>query len=256
MDLFKILKAKKGIPVSDSLIYNLFQSYNSEPVQTEYSGIVPFIINSADKNIIKWKLFGSGPIQNDTPFFDNPSAIKGLGNLQTNNEYSTGITTNNTIFAELHHSYPYFDGDTIEYHESSAIEHRVWAKKVIEIIAVTPYNNHMLGTCKFSSSDILPSTINADKTKAKCDKAVVGSASKIDSFYINTTNIAFVGTADDTLETLKARYDGAVVYYIAKEPFEQQLQISNMHIYKGYNEINTNTEIKPEKMNITYLKRG
>lgn len=56
-------------------------------------------------------------------------------------------------------------------------------------------------------------------------------------FYENTSAFCFLGTADDTLETMKSKYDRATVYYVLETPIETDLpaellsEYSNLTMY-------------------------
>lgn len=103
-------------------------------------------------------------------------------------------------------------------------------------------------------------------TKAKHDMT---KSFITDTFYENPSNVIFVGDSTDTLETLKAKYDGAILEYeLAEEeivPYtedqkEAMEKIKNMILYKGTNNISCTGTLKikyytNEEMNEIYAKK-
>ena len=88
---------------------------------------------------------------------------------------------------------------------------------------------------KYSNNNVLC----CDKTKHDPNRRFV-----TDTVYENQGNVVFVGDLTDTLETLKAKYDGAILEYeLAEEeiiPYieaqqEAWEQLQNLKLYKGQN---------------------
>ena len=95
-----------------------------------------------------------------------------------------------------------------------------------------------------------------------CDKAKHDPNRRFvtDTVYENQANVAFVGDSTDTLETLKAKYDGAILEYeLATEetvPYtaEQQEaynQLQKLKLYKGQN---TMFSLEGSIINLKYLE--
>lgn len=59
-----------------------------------------------------------------------------------------------------------------------------------------------------------------------CDRAIFDKlGNKIENtVYENVTNVVFVGNADDTLETLQQKFNGAIIYYKLAKPEQIQLE--------------------------------
>lgn len=55
--------------------------------------------------------------------------------------------------------------------------------------------------------------INEANDRLLCDRAIVNRIHTDGTMYENQENVMFVGNNTDTIETLKAKYDGAIVYY-------------------------------------------
>lgn len=81
---------------------------------------------------------------------------------------------------------------------------------------------------------------------ALCDKATRrpdGVANWDGCFYENPANFMFVGSADDTATTLKAKYDGATLYYALATPVDEEITdetlisqleaLKQAHAYEG-----------------------
>lgn len=97
-----------------------------------------------------------------------------------------------------------------------------------------------------------------------CDKAKYDPNRRFvtDTVYENQGNVVFVGDSTDTLETLKAKYDGAILEYeLATEeivPYTEAQQeawdkIESMKLYDGVNHIESTSEIDI-KYNYIYKK--
>lgn len=97
-----------------------------------------------------------------------------------------------------------------------------------------------------------------------CDKAKYDPNRRFvtDTVYENKENVVFVGDLTDTLETLKAKYDGAILEYeLATEeivPYTEAQQeawdkIESMKLYDGVNYIESTSEIDI-KYNYIYKK--
>ena len=92
-----------------------------------------------------------------------------------------------------------------------------------------------------------------------CNKGIASNEYKYGTFYINPANFVFVGTPNDTLETLKQKYDGAVLLYKLETPTEEELtaeqlsEILNLRTYESVSNINTNDSLQPN-LNIEYYK--
>ena len=92
---------------------------------------------------------------------------------------------------------------------------------------------------------------NQDVSASICDKATQwqsGQTMWAGCYYANPVNFMFVGTADDTLETLKTKYDGATLYYVLATPTDEAITNQDLidalddfydqaHGYKGHTHI-------------------
>lgn len=130
-----------------------------------------------------------------------------------------------------------------------------WGKKDIIIEKTTPYDSHVLGICSFNSSDGTPSTDGATRQKSVCDRAPRGYAAMDGSFYVNNVNIVFVGSESDTINELKDRYDGAVVYYPLNTPTSETISVPTIPTLKGNTVLDVDTEVQPTNMSVTYKSR-
>lgn len=99
-------------------------------------------------------------------------------------------------------------------------------------------------------------------TRALCDRASLGR-SKAGDFYVNKTNFAFLGTANDTLETLKERFDGSIIEYeldaeeIETYTEEQQIaynKLKKLLLYKGATHIWTEVDGLEPDLQLTYKR--
>lgn len=92
-------------------------------------------------------------------------------------------------------------------------------------------------------------------TKAKHD---ITKSFITDTFYENPSNVIFVGDSTDTLETLKAKYDGAILEYelaeeeivpYTEDPKKAWEKLRHFTLFKGINNITSTANAK-----ITYVR--
>ena len=72
----------------------------------------------------------------------------------------------------------------------------------------------------------IPDKLRRSNNYLVCDRAIFGKlGNKIENtVYENVTNVVFVGNADDTLETLQQKFNGAIIYYKLATPEQIQLE--------------------------------
>ena len=142
------------------------------------------------------------------------------------------------------------------YLASDGIHHKRAQKTVtIQGIAVLPNGNiggtFQPGRKKYS----IDNGLCCDKAKHDPNRRFV-----TDTIYENEGNIVFVGDSTDTLETLKEKYDGAILEYLLAEeeivPYttEQQEaynQLQKLKLYKGQN---TMFSLEGSIINLKYLE--
>lgn len=91
-------------------------------------------------------------------------------------------------------------------------------------------NGNVYGVCN------LPDKVEIAYAGSMCDRASVTTsnfAEKVGCFYENTSNVVFVGDANDTLQTLQEKYNGAEIMYIRKEPLRIPLTPREIEAYKA-----------------------
>lgn len=92
----------------------------------------------------------------------------------------------------------------------------------------------------------VPNKVNKLSNSLICNKAKYDGTRSIieNTVYENNANIMFVGNVNDTLETIKAKIDGAEVYYELATPQTINLgKIENLSTYKGVNNIELVTNL-------------
>ena len=72
------------------------------------------------------------------------------------------------------------------------------------------------------------------------------------SMYENPTNICFVGSTDDTLETLKAKYDGSKIVYVLAEPITEKIIAPNIPTFKNGTTYSIATTVQPLSGTVEY----
>ena len=89
--------------------------------------------------------------------------------------------------------------------------------------------------------------VNNQSIGAFCSKAkfvlASGLAKTPGCFYENMNNFALTGSANDTVDTLKAIYDGSTIQYILKTPVETPLTETEIAAYKALHSNYPNTVV-------------
>lgn len=189
-----------------------------------------------------------------------------LGTTATEYEpYRETITT--TIYSDE----PYFTGDYIRKDKAGGVEHREWGK--YELDGVKAISKNIADTSDYLYWFDLPDAIGESKDYFLCNHLPSTNAVPIGDlvgisyrknarqgvFYINfgSTLMNTIGNTRTALQAwLKSQYDAGTpvtIYYQLATPTDTEKDLPEILLVNGYNAIDTDTEIKPEKMSITYL---
>lgn len=96
--------------------------------------------------------------------------------------------------------------------------------------------------------------INEANNRLLCDRAIANKTYTDGTMYANEVNVMFVGNNTDTIETLKAKYDGATLYYQLATPIEIDLgEVEIPSTFIGNNNITLSANINTN-IDITYTK--
>lgn len=97
--------------------------------------------------------------------------------------------------------------------------------------------------------------IKTQKNELLCDRAIATNRTFADgTMYENRDNVVFVGNNADTLETLKAKYNGATLYYHLATPTEIDLgEVETLSTFKGVNNVSLDASMQTN-MNLKYYK--
>lgn len=161
------------------------------------------------------------------------------------------VTTAYTPYQEQKVTFPLSEGQKLykaSYLASNGIHHNRAQTTVNISNIVTLSNGNIGGTFqpagkKYSSDNGLC----CDKAKYDPNRRFV-----TDTVYENSGNVVFVGNSTDTLETLKAKYDGAILEYELSEeeivPYTETQQeawnkIEQLHTYKNVTNIFSDAEL-------------
>lgn len=95
--------------------------------------------------------------------------------------------------------------------------------------------------------------INEANNRLLCDRAIANRTYTDGTMYDNQVNVMFVGNNTDTIETLKAKYDGATLYYQLATPTEIDLgEVETLSTFEGVNNVSLDANMQTN-MNLTYL---
>ena len=86
--------------------------------------------------------------------------------------------------------------------------------------------------------------INASKDALLCDRAIANRTLTNGTMYENPANVMFVGNNTDTLDTLKAKYNGSTLYYQLETPTEIDLgEVETLSTFEGANNLLIDTNL-------------
>lgn len=126
---------------------------------------------------------------------------------------------------------------------------RYVAENNINIISITTLSNGNIGGVARPTGKI-----KTGSNHLICSNAVVNKTIQDGTCYDNPANVVFVGNSTDTLDTIKAKYDGGILYYELAEPYTEKIgEVEIPSTFKGVNNITTTDELEPV-MNIEYVR--
>lgn len=86
--------------------------------------------------------------------------------------------------------------------------------------------------------------INKANDRLLCNRAIVNRIHTDGTMYENQANVMFVGNNTDTIETIKAKYDGATLYYQLATPIEIDLgEVNTLSTFEGANNLLIDTNL-------------
>ena len=98
--------------------------------------------------------------------------------------------------------------------------------------------------------------INKANDRLLCDRAIVNRTLTDGTVYENQANVMFVGNNTDTIETLKAKYNGSTLYYQLATPTEIDLgEVGNLSTFKGINNVSLIATLSTN-MNLVYYYKN
>jgi hypothetical protein len=89
MNLFDMLKADKGIPVSDPMARLWGYQYQQKHGVSEISGVPPLHFASRGEQLLDYRIYGN-TVQDGTPAPENPAEVQGVGE-QTENLFDKDV---------------------------------------------------------------------------------------------------------------------------------------------------------------------
>ena len=209
----------------------LYCAYNSPIEKGDYVDFTNIII-TMDNEDMTYEPYGVSP----SP--DYPSEIESVGtyNEETGKyeielKVTNGTDTNTSLFVldQPLRSLPNGVKDELVIENGRA--------KIIKNIAkvIVANGNFYVGTT-WNGYFIQPEgKINEANNRLLCDRAIANRTYTDGTMYDNQVNVMFVGNNTDTIETLKAKYDGATLYYQLATPTEIELGDSAIPYIDGVN---------------------
>lgn len=100
----------------------------------------------------------------------------------------------------------------------------------------------------------IPDKLRRSNNYLVCDRAIFDKlCNKIENtVYENVANVVFVGNADDTLETLQQKFNGAIIYYELATP--EQIQLETTGELRTFEPNTIITNDLDSKMEVEYVR--
>lgn len=175
--------------------------------------------------------------------------------LELGTEATPYVPYREPIETTIYHDEPYFINDYIRKDKDGGVEHREWYKQVITPLTYKVIQADTRG-CLFYIAGLPRAVVGtAYSDMLKHITAYPWSELYPNSVYTNgatlyislTTDVNSVDKLNDILEKTPI-----TVWYQLVTPTDTPKDLPEILLLNGYNGIDTDTEIKPEKMSITY----
>lgn len=99
----------------------------------------------------------------------------------------------------------------------------------------------------------LANKLGDGNSEGKCERAIYNYSHEPNTFYENPSNFVLVGDSTDTLDSLKAKYNGSKILYRHAEPIKEIIDLPNIPTFKGTTVIDSNAEVIPSNAEIEYI---
>ena len=99
----------------------------------------------------------------------------------------------------------------------------------------------------------LANKLGDGNSEGKCERAIYNYSHEPGTFYENPSNFVLVGDSTDTLDSLKAKYNGSKILYRHAEPIKEIIDLPNIPTFKGTTVIDSNAEVIPSNAEIEYI---
>ena len=102
----------------------------------------------------------------------------------------------------------------------------------------------------------LANKLGDGNSEGNCERAIYNYSHKPNTFYENPSNFVLVGDSTDTLDSLKAKYNGSKILYRYAEPIKEIIDLPNIPTFKGTTVIDSNAEVIPSNAEVEYLGKA
>lgn len=125
-------------------------------------------------------------------------------------------------------------------------------ESIVELKGFTPETNGLQSGLIFNTTLGKTKTVNSGVISEIAKQVKNTAAKKEGDVYEATTTIRFVGSTEDTLETLKAKYDGSKIVYILEEPITEKIIAPNIPTFKHGTTYSIATTVQPLSGTVEY----
>lgn len=268
------IKTKSGETI-DKIVDKNGNIYFTQGFTKSVSGVPPLTLNLIGKPIISYKIYGNS-VQNGTPTYESPIEVKNVGELVTEGEFSgkyeIPVVTksgNNEVRTSI-----FLDESLMKignYADYIATESGKFIRNSQKIVFDGTENWIMNSNRTCTCLVGLPYLGDfSQRLQIKCTHFSVVEQGDMYSENIDT-GVAFGARAADRIcirikdyklsdyvdffKTEYAKGTPVTVYYPLAEPIEESTEFPEIPTFKGTTTIETDTEILPSNMEITYKSK-
>ena len=128
---------------------------------------------------------------------------------------------------------------------------RQMGETAVEISSVLTLSNGNVGGV-FN----LSTKLRDGNNDGKCERARYDYSYEPDTFYENPGNFILVGDSTDSLDSMKAKYNGSKILYRYAEPIKEIIDLPDIPTFKGTTVIDCNAEVIPSNAEVEYLGKA
>lgn len=266
MNLFDMLKADKGIPVSDPMARLWGYLYQQKHGISEISGVPPLHFTSRGGHLLDYRIYGN-TVQDGTPTPENPVQVQGCGEYDAElNGYKIPVTVSNGTNSV---TTPVYVGSEPLHKIGDYADYVDYARKVVVrrikklVLTGTEDYDWRKSSARNYSWYVQPSTIGTiEYTPFYCShgETVTNASDYVYGkvYCDNTINLGIFDSSinstinlNNSLAQWYANGTPVTVWCVLAEPKEEPLEnLLPIQTIKGTNILTVDTTVQPSEMYI------